>query len=514
MSSNPRSFVTTNAIVVFTLLIGFANNVAIAALFGLTRRVDAYYAAQVLPNLFMVLCIDYLGKNFLPMFAKARKEGPKEASELASSVVTMASLLSLCVALILSAASPLLFRLMLPGFDAAGLVFVQHDFWIMAPSIVLMTITAFNQYVCQHDEDYMRITAIRASLPVANLAAILIASPLIGEYALPVGWLAGQIVVFFLMTKHAKYRYSFRISIRREWELKIFSNSAIVMSSGLIARSRILVANYLASLLGGGAISALAMSGRITDPLGRTIFMTVRLMMFSQAARFAVNRESHEIARLYHIGLGAGFLLLAPLLWWMGLNAHVLVQVLFMRGEFDVRMVALVSVALIGAVPSVLFSDVNAIMSNAFYALGRVLVPALVMPLGTVIYCLFAVPLSTRYGIIGMTASVSASGLIVFVVMTLFLSRQLAHFSAVRMLGCLGRYAALAGVAVGLAVGGFSALGLAEKPAAVLSLICGTGLYGLLLLAFQDPVLAIVGRFARRALPARSTAPDAPFQGP
>jgi putative peptidoglycan lipid II flippase len=513
MNSNPRSFVTTNAIVVFTLLIGFANNVAIAAFFGLTRRVDAFYAAQVLPNLFMVLCIDYLGKNFLPMFAKARKEGAQTASELTSSVVTMASLLALCVTLILSVASPFLFRLMLPGFDAAGLVFVQHDFWIMAPSIVLMTITAFHQYVCQHDEDYMRITAIRASLPVANLAAIVIASPFIGEYALPVGWLTGQIVVFIFMTRHATYRYTWRMSLRRDWELKIFSNSAIVMSSGLIARSRVLVANYLASLLGGGVISALAMSGRITDPLGRTIFMTVRLMMFSQAARLAVNRESHEIARLYHIGLGAGFLLLAPLLWWMGFNAHVLVQVLFMRGEFDVHMAALVSLALIGAVPSVLFSDVNAIMSNGFYALGRVLVPAVVMPLGTVLYCAFAVPLSIRYGVIGMTASVSAAGFIVFIVMAVFLSRQLAHFSALRTLGYLARYVALGGAAVGIPYAVLTALGAAERPTAALSLIVGTGLYALILVALRDPVLIAVWRFARRAIPVRAAAGDAPFEG-
>lgn len=506
MASNPRTFVTTNAIVVFTLLIGFANNVAIAAFFGLTRRVDAFYAAQVLPNLFMVLCIDYLGKNFLPMFAKARKESEQSASELASSIVTLASLFAIAVALLLAAASPVLFRLMLPGFDSEALVFVKRDFWIMAPSIVLMTITAFHQYVCQHDEEYTHITAIRAALPVANLAAVLGASPFIGEYALPAGYLLGQVVVFGLMTRQARYQYRWRLSVRRDWELKIFSNSAIVMSSGLVARSRVIVANYLASLLGGGVISALAICSRITDPLGRTIFMTVRLMMFSQAARLAVSRDSKEIARLYHIGLGAGFLLLAPLLWWIALNAHVLVEVLFMRGEFDAAMAALVALALIGAVPAVLFSEVNAIMSNAFYALGRVLVPALVMPLNTVIYVAFAVPLSVRYGVIGMTASVSATGVIVFVIMAVFLSRELSHFSALRTLGHLGRYTAIGGASVALPAAALSALGVPETAAAALSLIAGMGLYGLVLMALRDPVLAVIWRFARRAIPVRSTA--------
>jgi putative peptidoglycan lipid II flippase len=501
MNSSPRSFVTTNAVVVFTLLVGFANNAAVAAIFGLTRRVDAFYAAQVLPNLFMVLCIDYLGRNFLPMFAKARRENELSASELTSAVVTVAALLALAVTLLLVLATPYLFPLMLPGFDASALVFVQRDFWIMAPTIVLMTITSFHQYVCQHDEDYVRLAVVRAALPVANLAAIILAGPLIGEYSLPVGILVGQTVVFWLMARQAHYRYRWRIAMRRDWERKIFSNSAVVMGSGLVARSRILIASYLGSLLGGGAISALAMASRVTEPLGRTTLMTVRLMMFSRAARLAVRRDAVEMARLYDVWLSASFLVLAPLLWWLALHARAVVDVMFMRGQFDIQMAGLVSLALIGAVPSVLFYDLNSIMSNAFFALERVLVPALVVPLGTVIYLVLAAPLSSRYGIIGMTVSSSAAAVCVFIVITAFLSRQLQEFSALRTFGQLGRYVAIGGVALGVPTAALPALGRGELASAGLSLIAGVALYLLILVALRDPGLALVYRFARRALP-------------
>lgn len=507
MSSSSRSFVTTNAVVVFTLLVGFANNAAIAAVFGLTRRVDAFYAAQVLPNLFMILCIDYLGRNFLPMLAKARGESAHSASELTSSVITVAALLALAVTVLLVLVTPFLFPIMLPGFDADALVYVQRDFWIMAPTIVLMTITSFHQYVCQHDEDYVRLTAIRAALPVANLAAIVLAGPLIGEYSLPVGILLGQVVVCWLMARHAQYRYRWRIAMRREWEGKIFTNSAAVMSSGLVARSRGLIASYLGSLLGGGAISALAMSARITEPLGRTALMTMRLMMFSRAARLAARRDGMELARLYDVWVSASFLVLAPFLWWLALHAHAVVDVLFMRGEFDMQMAALVSLALIGAVPSVLFYDLNAIMSNAFYALDRLLVPALVMPLGTVIYLALAVPLSSRFGILGMTASGSIAAVAVFVVITAFLSRQLREFSALRTLGQLARYAGIGGAALGIPATVLPALGLGELSSAALSLAAGLALYLLILLLLKDPVLTLIYRYTRRAIPERP-APD------
>src|SRR5688572_31097447 len=72
-ASSSRSMLQVNALLVASVGVGFANNVAIAWMFGLTRSVDAYYAAMLLPGLFMVLFIEYLGKNFLPVFARSEE---------------------------------------------------------------------------------------------------------------------------------------------------------------------------------------------------------------------------------------------------------------------------------------------------------------------------------------------------------------------------------------------------------------------------------------------------------
>ena len=70
-----RGVVNVNALVLAALGIGLMSNVLIAALFGLNRRVDAYFAAGVVPTLFMAWCIDYLGKNFLPVLGSAKAIG-------------------------------------------------------------------------------------------------------------------------------------------------------------------------------------------------------------------------------------------------------------------------------------------------------------------------------------------------------------------------------------------------------------------------------------------------------
>ena len=441
---------SVNALVFGSVGIGFLSSVAIAALFGLTRRLDAYYAALIVPQLFMTLCIDYLGKNFLPVFARARAHSAEMASEVTSCVVTIVGLLAAAVTAVLCLASEPIFSVLLPGFDGADLSLVSHYFWIMAPAIVLTAVTPFHEYVCQHDEQYTRIAAIMASQPIVNLVAIVGAGPFVGEYALPLGYTAGQAITFALMMYYARYRYRPRIRVRGEWEKPIFTNSAVVMGTGLFVRTRGLITNFLASLIGDGAIAALNFGHRLVEPIERTAFSGVRRLMFSRTARLVVEDNSRDLLRLYRIGLNASFLLLTPFLWWLVLDSELLLELLFERGAFDATMTALVAVTLIGYAPAVVFAGVNSILSNAFYAMGRVAVPALVMPIGMLVYLAIAPAIYRPLGVLGLSLASSAVHVTVFVILLFLLAKRVPKLGPWSALGRIAAYVLLGGVSAWL----------------------------------------------------------------
>src|SRR5262245_17264831 len=386
MLRHGRGLLTVNALVLGALAIGFLNNVIIAAIFGLTRRVDAFFAASMLPSLFMALCVDYLGKNFLPVLATAKHESAESASTLTSSVVTIMGLFAVVVAVLLVLLSGPLFTLLLPGFEPDERVLVSRYFSIMAPAIVFMAINTFHEYVWQYEERFVYVSASRLALPAANLGGMLLFAPFAGEYCLPIGFLVGHVVVFFMLLARAPYRYRPRIMIRADLERRVFTNSAIVMSTGLIARTKSIIMNYLGSTLGGGAIAALALATKLTEPLERSAFSGLRMVMFSHTARLFVERTERALSEVYRLGLCISFLLLAPLLWWVTLNGDEIVRVFFQRGQFTPEMAGLVTGALVGLVPSVLFIGLNQLLTNAFYAMDKVKVPAIVMPFGTVVY--------------------------------------------------------------------------------------------------------------------------------
>jgi putative peptidoglycan lipid II flippase len=492
---------STNALVLGSVAIGFTSSVLIAALFGLSRRLDAYYAALMVPNLFVTLCLDYLGKNFLPVFARARAQSPETASEVTSSVVTIVGLLAAALAIALCLTSRQVFSVLLPGFDAADLALVSRYFWILAPAIVLTAVTCFHEYVCQHDEQYTRIAAITASQPVINLIAIAGAGPFIGEYALPIGYTAGQAITFLLMTRYARYRYRPRFTVRSEWEKPIFTNTAVVMGSGLLVRTRTLITNFLASLVGDGAIAALNFGYRLIEPLERTTFSGVRRLMFSRTARLVIDDNSREIARLYRLALTASFLLLTPLLWWVVLERDLVIGLLFQRGAFDAAMTALVAITLIGYAPSVTFAGVNSILSNAFYAMSRIAIPALVMPLGTLLYLGVALAAYQPLGVLGLALAPTAMHATVFVILLFLLGREMPQLDAKSVLGRIAAYVALGGAALALPQLLIEPLALPRLVEAGLHLAAGAILYfGALALARERSFLDVVSYF-RRAHP-------------
>lgn len=500
MPSAARGVVNVNALVFAAIGVGLLNNILIAGIFGLTRRVDAFFAAAMLPSLFMVLCIDYLGKNFLPVFASAKQEGEESASRMTSTIVTSVAMLAVAVSAILFFSAEPVFTLLLPGFSSEEVALVADYFRIMAPAIVLMAVNAFHEYVCQYEERFTKVVAIRAALPFGNLLAIIALGPYLGEYCLPVGYLAGHTIVFLLMARAARYRYVPSIQIRAHLERRVFVNSAILMSTGLIARTKSIVTNALASTLGGGAIAALAFALKLTEPLERAAFTGARMFMFSRTARMFVEQDRRGLGRLYESGLRVSFLLVAPVVWWVVMNSEFIVGLLFARGEFTPQMSALVAGVLVALVPSVLFAGMGALMSNAFYAMDRVRAPAIVMPCGMLVYVALAVALVEPLGTQGLALATSVTTLVTFSALFVWLSLTLEDLPLWRTALNFFTYMAASGALMGVVTLVLTALGAPAWGVAVAGAPLGAGLYLAVLRIARDRAALGVERFAREVL--------------
>jgi putative peptidoglycan lipid II flippase len=367
----------------------------------------------------------------------------------------------------------------------------------MATAIALMAINTFHEYVCQYDEEFVSVSAIRLALPVMNLAAILALAPLLREYSLPVGFLAGHVAMFVLLAGRARYSYRPCLALREHLERRVFANAAVVMSTGFIARTRSLVINALASTLGGGAITALAFATKLTEPLERAAFSGARMLVFGRAARLVADARVPELGRLYAVTTRVSFMGLAPLIAWVALNSDALVAAVFARGEFTAQMTTLVGAVLAAAMPVVLLAGTSQMLAGAFYAMGRVRVPAVVFPLGMLAFVIAALPLARMLGAQGIALAITISATCVWAVLLAALAREIRteHWGRVAV-QCLG-YAALGTAVMGALT--LAARGLGGQPlaAAGVSLVCGVAAYFGVLAVAGDAAFKTVARVGR-----------------
>ena len=160
-------------------------------------------------------------------------------------------------------------------------------------------------------------------------------------------------------------------------------------------------------------------------------------------------------------------------------------------------MAALVAAVLVGLVPSVLFVGVNQLLSNAFYAMDRVKVPAVVMPLGTLVYLAVAIPLSSWLGAQALAIATSIATMILFATLLLALARQLPEIELLRTAGELVLYAVLAGAAMLAAVAGLTRAEMPPLAVAAAALPLGTAAYAAALFYGGDRTFRALFEIAR-----------------
>jgi putative peptidoglycan lipid II flippase len=280
---------------------------------------------------------------------------------------------------------------------------------------------------------------------------------------------------------------------------QILANSALLTGSGLIARLRAPIMQYFGSQLGEGAIAAISITLKLCRPIYDTLLMGVQMIVFSRSSREVAKGNLDKLADIYNYALSAVLIAVMPIAIWIALNARPLIDVVFLRGEFTEAMAALTSLALLGAVGMIVFQGTVKLLSHSFYAMHRIMVPLVAMPLGTVVYFFASKYFSEAFGVFGLTLANSLIATLMTSVMAIILGRLLAKFSAFQLLRRALAYFGLA------AIGGYAGLqlallaGLDSLPRLVLSFAVLSGVYvGVLWLA-RETIFARVLKSIRNA---------------
>lgn len=98
-------------------VLGFVRTLVLSAQFGAGEALDAFYAAQRIPEIIFVLVAGgALGSSFIPVFARKREDSAEDGWQLASAVMTLSAVAAVALSMVVIVIAPLLVEyILLPG---------------------------------------------------------------------------------------------------------------------------------------------------------------------------------------------------------------------------------------------------------------------------------------------------------------------------------------------------------------------------------------------------------------
>ena len=405
----------------FSRLLGFVRDMAIAWLFGAGMLADAFFVAFRIPSTLRELLGEgALSAAFIPTFTRtATREGRDAAWDLASAVMGTLVVVLAGVTLLGVLLAPAIVRLLAPGFaEVPGkLELTIQLLRVMFPYIFLVGLAALFMAILNSLGHFLAPALSPTMLNIAMIAAALLVTPGARNPVLPLGIAvlvggAGQLLIQVPAAMARGWRPRLRVAFRdpRVWQI------ARLMAPGVaglaITQINVFVGTLLASFLAQGSVAALTYAFRLVQfpigVIGVAIATGALPVMAASIAKDAVG----EMKGALQGSLRLAFFLTLPAIVGLIVFRVPILHVLFERGAFTRPVTLLTAEILVGYALGLTFYIGNRILAPAFYAMHDTRTPVTTGMLAVAVNIVASVLLMGRFGATGLalaTALASAS---------------------------------------------------------------------------------------------------------
>jgi putative peptidoglycan lipid II flippase len=415
-SNTPPGFQKGKAIGIVSILtvtvavLGYVREAALAAHFGVSATMDAYFAAIFVPNiLYFVLITGMLSPIFIPILAQdSAFEDRNRISDTFSNVANFVLLILLCTTGICVLTAKYWLPRLFAGFSTETTALAVHLTYIVFPAVLLLGVSGILTAVLNGFHRFALAAFAPALGSIAIISAVVVARGENAIYLVAAATAAGfvlQGLILMPATRALGVRYSpvLRLNhpaIRQVLKLglPLFLYLAIANASAFVERS-------LASRLSAGAVATLSYALRLFLVPANFLVTPLATVVYPGLAREAA-REGHGDLRKQMVQtLRIVFFIFLPAALWVVLNALPITRLLYERGQFQPHDSLVISrvLAIYGA--AVLPYAATMITLRCLYAIQDTMTP-LKAELVDLAYFIIAAPFLThRYGITGLAVS-------------------------------------------------------------------------------------------------------------
>lgn len=411
-------------------ILGFVRDAVMLALFPRTVT-DAFVVAFKLPNMFRrILGEGSLSVSFIPIYVEAKAKSPLEGERLRDAIFTIVLALSIFISVACFVFMEPILRFLVDdprGFASVPGKVEQTIYLgrIMIFYLVLVTTYAFHMAVANTFGHYF-IPSIGPTLFNLGLIIFTILPFELGAYAgatqswgVIVGGALQAGVVFWLLWREG-HLPRFTLRWRDSRVAQVFRNMVPGLFGLGVFQVMTIVNMKFAASLQEGAQSYIYAADRILELPQSLIAVSLGAALLP---RFSELHSAGDKGRFLGEANQAVRMLLylsLPAAVGMYVLARPIVEVLFMRGEFNAADANAVSRVVEVYSVLMLFSSLSRITAPAFYALKNTWLPALVAFFVLALHIAIGGVLVREHGLVGLATATSLSSVLNIVILQFF----------------------------------------------------------------------------------------------
>ncbi|MCF8054777.1 MAG: murein biosynthesis integral membrane protein MurJ [Deltaproteobacteria bacterium] len=416
---------------------GYVRDMVIAFFFGAGWVTDAFFVAFRIPNMLRRLVAEgSLTVSFIPVFTDyLSNKSKKEALELANIVFCLLSILLVFIVVVGIVFSPIIVRLIAPGFGDYPAQFALTVFLnrLMFPYILFVSLVALAMGILNSFKHFYAPAMSPILLNISIILAAYLLRDLFTEpiIALAIGVLVGGVLQ---LAMQFPYLIKFGFRPRLDFNIKHPGIRRILMLmlpttlGAAVYQINVFIGTLLASFLPKGSVSYLYYSDRIVEmPLG-VFGIALGTAILPSLSRQVAQGRIDEMQKTLSFSLNTLFFLTIPAMVGLILLREPIVAVLFGRGEFSPLAVTKTADALLCySLGLWAFASVR-IVSSGFFALSDAQTPMKAAIIAMVFNVVFSLILMIPLQHVGIALATSIASAINVLFLGVVLWRRIGAF--------------------------------------------------------------------------------------
>ncbi|HCC07714.1 MAG TPA: murein biosynthesis integral membrane protein MurJ [Clostridiales bacterium] len=409
-----NSVIIVLILTVATKLLGFVREALIGSNFGTGVEADAYQMAQRITITIFMAIGAAITVSVVPIITKYYTKGENEkANKFINKVITFFLMLSAGITILVLFFAKEYTSIIAGGFTGERLALTIDFVKILFPSCMVIFAAYVIRAVLQSRESFIGYSIM--SVPF-NLFLILYLMFWVGDYGIYglvvstlIAW-AFQLIIQIPFTAKDKMKYALDFKIAKDKDInKFFILFMPILFSTLIYSVSTIIDSRFASSLPEGRVSALNYGYGIYAAIAQTLIYSISAVLFPKLVdNFNVKEFTEFKVDVKNI-INNIFYIMIPAQFGLIVLSRPFVEMVFMRGKFDINSANLTQSAFIFFSVGLVGFALQEIISKTYFSVNDTKIPTITAILSVILNIVLNIILIGTLGMKGLALATSIS---------------------------------------------------------------------------------------------------------